>query len=116
MTSLSTQNPKPQIKRILPMKRLTTLCLFAALSMIATTAAADETYTCTYGLNERIISVVYQDQEAKVPCEVRYQKDGVTETLWSAQDEVGYCEEKAKAFVEKQRGWGWNCEDTGAGA
>ena len=93
------------------MKRLPTLCLFASLLMFATTVASDETYTCTYGADERVISVVYQDQEAKVPCEVRYQKEGVTETLWSAQEEVGYCEEKAKAFVEKQRGWGRNCEE-----
>ena len=48
---------------------------------------------------------MYQDQEAKVPCEVRYQKEGVTETLWSAEEEVGYCDEKANSFVEKQRVW-----------
>jgi hypothetical protein len=93
------------------MKKITSLCLVATLSMIASFAAADETYLCTYGQEERVISVVYQDQVEKVPCEVRYQKDGVTETLWDAKDEVGYCEEKAKAFVEKQRGWGWRCDD-----
>ena len=98
------------------MKKLTVLCLMISVGLLAGTAGADETYTCTYGPDERVISVVYQDQEAKVPCEVRYQKDGVTETLWSAQEEVGYCEEKAKAFVEKQRGWGWNCEETGKGS
>ena len=98
------------------MKRLTILCLAASLGLLATTAIADETYTCSSGSQERVISVVYQDQEAKVPCEVQYQKDGVTETLWRAQDEVGYCEEKAKAFVEKQRGWGWNCNETATGS
>ena len=98
------------------MKRLTTLCLAASLGLLATTAIADETYTCSSGSQERVISVVYQDQEAKVPCEVQYQKDGVTETLWRAQDEVGYCEEKAKAFVEKQRSWGWSCNETTAGS
>jgi len=98
------------------MKRLTTLCLVASLSLLATTSIADETYTCSNGSQERVISVVYQDQEAKVPCEVQYQKDGVTETLWSAHDEVGYCEEKAKAFVEKQRSWGWSCNETTAGS
>jgi hypothetical protein len=95
------------------MKRLTTLCLFAALLMLATTVAADETYTCTYGTDERVVSVVYQDQEAKVPCEVRYQKEGVTETLWSAQKEISYCEEKAKVFVEKLRVFGWKCDEKG---
>ena len=98
------------------MKGLTTLCIVASLSLLATTAIADGTYTCTNGPQERVISVVYQDQEAKALCEVKYQKDGVTETLWSAQDEVGYCEEKAKAFVEKQRSWGWSCNETTAGS
>ena len=94
------------------MKRLTTLCLLISLSLIASPAIADETYVCTSGQKERVISVVYQDQEKKAPCEVRYQKDGTTETLWDAKSEVGYCEEKAKAFVEKQREWGWRCDDT----
>lgn len=98
------------------MKRLTTLCLVISLILFATTAIADETYTCTNGPEERTIRVVYQDQETKVPCEVQYQKDGATETLWSAQNEVDYCEEKAKAFVEKQRGWGWNCEAASSGS
>jgi hypothetical protein len=98
------------------MKRFTILCLVASLSLLTTNAIADETYTCTYGPQERIISVVYQVQEAKAPCEVQYQKEGVTQTLWSAQGEIGYCEEKAKAFVEKQRGWGWNCVDSEAGS
>ena len=97
------------------MKKITSLCLVVTLSLIATFAVANETYLCTYGQEERIISVVYQDQVKKVPCEVRYQKDGVTETLWDAKGEVGYCEEKAKAFVEKQRGWGWRCDDKGEG-
>lgn len=83
------------------MKRLTTLCLAASLGLLATTAIADETYTCSSGSQERVISVVYQDQEAKVPCEVQYQKDGVTETLWSAQDEVGYCEEKRLRLLSR---------------
>ena len=47
----------------------------------------------------------------KVPCEVRYQNEGVAETLWSAQEEFGYFEEKAKALVDKQRVWGCKCEE-----
>ena len=93
------------------MKRLTILCLTIALSMLASLAIADETYVCTYGQEERVITVVYQDQEAKVPCEVRYEKDGTTTTLWTAENEAGYCEEKAQDFVQKQREWGWICID-----
>jgi len=29
--------------------------------------------------------------------------------LWRASSEVGYCEQKAAEFAEKQRGWGWQC-------
>ena len=92
------------------MKRLTILCLTISLSMIASYAIADETYLCTHGQQERVITVVYQDQEKKFPCEVRYQKEGITETLWTAENEVGFCEEKAQGLVEKQREWGWLCD------
>lgn len=91
------------------MKQWIGLCVVTCLCLLASAAVADETYRCTYGQQERIISVVYQDQEAKVPCEVQYRKDGVTQTLWSAQNEVGYCEAQAEQFVEKQRAWGWFC-------
>ena len=97
------------------MNKLTVLCLVISVGLLAGTAVADETYICTHDTQERIITIVYQDHEAKVPCEVQYQKEGVTKTLWSAQGQVGYCEEKAQAFVEKQRGWGWNCEAAGKG-
>ena len=95
------------------MNKLTILFLVISVGLLAGTAVADETYICTHGTQERIITIIYQDQEAKIPCEVQYQKEGVTETLWSAQGQVGYCEEKAQAFVEKQRGWGWSCEAAG---
>jgi len=96
------------------MKKLTVVCIVISFGLLSGNALADETYTCTYGTQERIISVVYQDQMAKIPCEVQYQKNGTTQTLWNAQNEVGYCEQKAQEFVEKQRGWGWNCAMAGA--
>ena len=96
------------------MKKLTVVCMVISLGLLVGNACADETYTCTHGKQERIISVVYLDQAAKVPCEVQYTKNGVTKTLWNAQNEVGYCERQAEAFVEKQRGWGWDCAMTGA--
>jgi hypothetical protein len=95
------------------MKKLTVVCIMISFGLLVGNAVADETYTCTHGTMERIISVVYQDQMAKIPCEVQYQKNGMTETLWNAQNEVGYCEMKAQEFVEKQRGWGWNCAMAG---
>ena len=97
------------------MNKLTVLYLVISVGLLAGTAVADETYICTHGTQERILTIVYQDQEAKIPCEVQYEKDGVIETLWTAQNVVGYCEEKAQSFLEKQRGWGWSCEAAGEG-
>ncbi len=72
-------------------------------------------YQCSHAGSERQIEVAYSDQPSPVPCEVRYHKYEIgqqqtTEVLWSAQYQAGYCERKADAFVEKQRGWGWECQ------
>lgn len=67
--------------------------------------------TCTNGDAERIISVVYDNEETGTVCEVTYEKASGVQTLWSANNERDYCLDKAKAFVEKQRGWGWTCSD-----
>lgn len=79
------------------------------LALSATNVLADETYMCTKANQERVISVVYEDQVTKLPCKVNYQKEGQTKTLWSAKNKAGYCEKKAESFVQKQKGWGWNC-------
>lgn len=73
-------------------------------------ALADTTYVCNQGDMERRIEVVYLST-GTVPCEVRYTKNGNTEMLWSAQTEEGYCDARAVDFVEKQRGWGWECSE-----
>ena len=45
-----------------------------------------------------------------VPCQVNYiREDETTQSLWSAQNDEGYCEQKAVEFAEKQRDWGWDC-------
>lgn len=74
-----------------------------------TTAAENINYQCTNGGATRTISVEYA-AAGTLPCKVTYQKEGEATTLWSAQSEQGYCEEKAKGFVEKQRNWGWACD------
>jgi hypothetical protein len=81
------------------------------LSLSSGIARADETYICTFGQKERVISVNHEDQETKLPCEVRYKKDGVTETLWTSRNEANFCESKAKDFVQKQVDWGWRPSD-----
>lgn len=88
----------------------TTLAAVCATMFMASTAMANETYTCTHGAQERQISVEYTNEGSPVPCQVTYTKDTGTETLWNADNLAGYCEEQAAAFVEKQRSWGWTCE------
>jgi len=88
----------------------TMLSTLIGLAISATSMAADNIKTvCEHGNQTRIIEVVYTGEGA-VPCEVRYSKEEGTQTLWNANNAEGYCEEKATAFVEKQKGWGWNCE------
>jgi hypothetical protein len=77
-----------------------------------------ESWTCKQGNNVREIHIQSESPSSPVPCSVVYKK--VTEgaedqTLWTAENDAGYCEEKAKAFVEKQVSWGWTCEETAGG-
>lgn len=87
-------------------KILATALLASSMSVMA---AENIKTVCSHGTETRVIEVVYQG-EAAVPCEVRYSKSDGSKTLWSAENATGYCEEKAAAFVEKQKGWGWACE------
>ena len=87
-----------------------TITLAACATAMMASSAWAETYVCKHGDKERLISVVYEQAGQAVPCKVVYVKDTGTETPWNAANLAGYCEEKAAAFVEKQRAWGWACE------
>ena len=84
--------------------------LLAIIMAFAMPALADETYTCTHGGKQRVITINYDVAGQSVPCEVNYQKDTGTQRLWRAEGQEGYCEEKTAEFVAKQEGWGWSCE------
>ncbi|MCL6414093.1 hypothetical protein MIB92_00385 [Aestuariirhabdus sp. Z084] len=86
-----------------------------AVALLPTSVMADQTYVCSQAGMERIISVVYQNPESPVPCEVVYQKGDEVQSLWSAENEQGYCEHNAEQLVERQRGWGWDCAMAGSG-
>ncbi len=86
------------------------LILGVTALLFASPLFANETYLCTHGNQERKINIVYETEGQQVPCEVTYEKASGTESLWRAQNQVGYCEDQAAAFVEKQRGWGWSCD------
>ena len=90
-------------------KRLSVFLPVLLLPCLPLQAAENYSYLCTYETGRRKIEVVYLQQDSAVPCEVRYIKDSISNALWNAQQEAGYCESKAEAFVEKIKGWGWSC-------
>lgn len=81
-------------------------------SLFSTAAFAqnDSAVTCTLNGSTRVISINYPTSSI-TPCNVNYQKNGTSQTLWQAQNTEGYCEERAAEFIEKQRSWGWKCND-----
>jgi hypothetical protein len=71
-------------------------------------------WNCKQGSNVREIHVQSESASSPVPCSVVYKKvteGAADQTLWSAANDAAFCEEKAKAFVEKQVSWGWTCEE-----
>ena len=87
--------------------------LTLALLAIPFSSFADS-WSCRHGDDVREIHVT-QSAASPTPCSVVYKKltEGFEDqVLWTAQNDASYCEEKAKAFVEKQIGWGWTCVET----
>ena len=85
--------------------------LIAMGIILSGNAFAQQTYICTHDEAVRTIEVVYTTPGEQVPCKVQYTKSTGTKTLWNANSEIGYCESKAEAFVNKQQENGWVCTD-----
>ena len=81
-----------------------------SLFLLCASASAGEQYVCNNGDAKRVISVLYENAEERLPCQVQYDKGEGAQTLWTAKSEAGYCETKASEFVEKQESWGWSCK------
>jgi len=88
------------------------LSLFALCSLTIGSNALAESYLCSSASIERSIDVVYATEGYPTPCEVQYSKNGETNTLWSAENEAGYCEAKAKELADKLAQAGWSCRVT----
>lgn len=93
---------------------------FVALLMTAPVGVYASSWSCTQNNHERKVVVEYTGS-ASVPCNVVYKKPTEKiddQTLWSAKNTVGYCEEKAKLFIEKLTDLKWRCteaaKDTGS--
>lgn len=94
-----------------------TLAILATLLPVASFAQSAEKYECANGDLIRRVEILYETA-GNVPCEVHYYKDqeapGERQVLWSAGSEAGYCEQKTSEFVDKLRGWGWDCAKSDA--
>ena len=96
------------------------LLLLGAL-LLAERASATQTneYQCRRGELLRRVQLGGSPAGQPLPCEVVYWKDterpGSGQILWNATIDQQYCEDKASAFVEQLRGWGWRCDRSGAG-
>ena len=87
------------------------------LSATQNTNAAELEFTsavCTNKGKTRSINVTYEDPQKKNNCKVIYHKEtenpGNEQVLWTAKVEYNYCQTKAKDFVARLEGWGWNCK------
>lgn len=76
---------------------------------------ASTKYRCELQGMTRRVEINYEVPDSTVPCSVSYYKDtevpGEVNTLWTANNVEGYCEERAAAFVDKLGSWGWSCQD-----
>jgi hypothetical protein len=99
-------------------RKLPFAILLTAVSLPAAAIAADN-YRCTLGNLVRRVETYYEPGR-EVPCEVHYYKDsempGERQVPWRAQNEAGYCETRAAAFIEQLKSQGWDCTVTPAGA
>lgn len=87
------------------MKKIIPLLFCVAASV----AAADQSTICTAHGQERKIDLIENDQG----CQVNYTKGGESKTLWSSARSA-YCGPHAAEFIEKQKGWGFECSPQAA--
>ncbi|MGA9665459.1 MAG: hypothetical protein WBQ69_03295 [Gallionella sp.] len=101
------------------MKTSSLFSLAVAFALIAIPCSSQAgSWSCKNGTDVREIHVQSQTPSSPVPCSVVYKKvsEGTPDqTLWNAANDAAYCEEKAKAFADKQVSWGWTCEEIKAG-
>lgn len=88
------------------------VALLAVLTGFALCNVSAHATQCVRDQLTRSVDVVYTQPGQPVPCEVVYEKpeagSGV-QTLWRAQNEVGYCEARAEEFVAKLEAMGFDC-------
>jgi hypothetical protein len=101
------------------MLRILSIAFVGMTFSVAVLAQGDGRYECIMGDLTRRVEIFYEPGGV-LPCEVRYIKEteapGQTQVLWNAQNEAGYCEARAREFVERLRTLGWQCAEPRAAA
>ena len=91
-----------------------TIQVAALLAFSASFNVYADSWNCSQSDLVREVTIEYPEGGA-VPCNVVYKKhtEGVEDqVLWSALNEEGYCEEKAREFIVKLESLGWVCLET----
>jgi hypothetical protein len=90
---------------------------FAMTSIAIAQAQSQEEFTCTFGSDKRMVSVV-KPNAAREPeaCRVDYTRNGRTTTLWSSKTGYAYCVAKAASLVTKLAEGHYSCKPESVGA
>jgi hypothetical protein len=97
--------------------RLVSLIFLSFVMTPITQAQSKEEFICTFGSDNRMVSVVKTD-EAREPkaCRVDYTRNGRTTTLWASKTGYAYCVAKAASLVTKLAEGHYSCKPQSVGA
>src|SRR5882757_7929579 len=97
--------------------RLVSLIFLSFVMTSITQAQSNEEFTCSFGSDNRTVSVVRTDaaREPKA-CRVDYTRNGRTTTLWSSKTGYAYCVAKAASLVTKLAEAHYSCKPQSVGA
>jgi len=94
------------------MQKLNSAVFTVIVMLLAVPTAANAgSWICE---NDNLIREITVERETSdpAPCSVVYNKDseGVdSQTLWTANTDGAYCDNKADELAEKLKGFGWTC-------
>jgi hypothetical protein len=91
--------------------------IFLILMSSITQAQSKEEFICTFGSDNRTVSVVKTDaaREPKA-CRVDYTRNGRTTTVWSSKTGYAHCVAKAASLVTKLAERHYSCKPQSVGA
>jgi hypothetical protein len=114
---MSTRNlPGNHFGNARPMASRLVSLIFLTLMTAITQAQSKEEFICTFGSDNRMVSVVKTDaaREPKA-CRVDYTRNGRTTTLWSSKTGYAYCVAKAASLVTKLTDGHFACKPQSVG-